>query len=420
MSKISKILAREIIDSRGNPTIEVDVILKNSITGRASVPSGASTGKFEAIELRDNDPNRFLGKGVLSAIKSVNNEIDSELNGFDPSNQNLIDKTLIKLDGTKNKSRLGANALLGTSLAVARAASKLNNLPLWKYLGNENSNLLPIPMMNIINGGAHANNSLDFQEIMIMPIGAENFFQAIQWASEIFQNLKIILHKKGFSTSVGDEGGFAPEIKSIEEAFSYVSESIIQSNKSIGKDVFFAVDAAASELYKNGKYELLGINKTFDTQEMIEYWSTLSKNFPILSIEDPLEENDFDGFAKLTSLIGNKTQIVGDDLFATNTERLLFGISKKSGNTILIKVNQIGTLSETIDAVQTAKKAGFRTIISHRSGETEDSFISDLSVALNAGQIKAGSMSRSDRLSKYNQLLRIEEELGINSRYLYI
>ncbi len=417
MSKITKILAREIIDSRGNPTIEVDVILENSILGRASVPSGASTGKFEAIELRDNDKNRFLGKGVLTAINSVNDEINSELSGFDPTNQQLIDKTLIQLDGTKNKSRLGANAILGSSLAVARAAANLNNLSLWKYLGDKNSNILPVPMMNIINGGAHANNSLDFQEIMIMPIGADSFSQAIQWGSEIFQNLKIILDKRGFSTSVGDEGGFAPEIKSIEESFNYVSEAIIKSNKSIGKEIVFAVDAAASELYKNGKYELSGLNKTLSTQEMIEYWRSLTTKFPVISIEDPLEENDFDGFSKLTSLIGKKVQIVGDDLFATNNERLLNGISKKAANSILIKVNQIGTLSETLEAIQNAKSSGFGTIISHRSGETEDSFISDLSVALNAGQIKSGSLSRSDRLSKYNQLLRIEEELGDKAKY---
>ena len=417
MSKITKILAREIIDSRGNPTIEVDVILENSILGRASVPSGASTGKFEAIELRDNDKNRFLGKGVLTAINSVNDEINSELSGFDPTNQQLIDKTLIQLDGTKNKSRLGANAILGSSLAVARAAANLNNLSLWKYLGDKNSNILPVPMMNIINGGAHANNSLDFQEIMIMPIGADSFSQAIQWGSEIFQNLKIILDKRGFSTSVGDEGGFAPEIKSIEESFNYVSEAIIKSNKSIGKEIVFAVDAAASELYKNGKYELSGLNKTLSTQEMIEYWCSLTTKFPVISIEDPLEENDFDGFSKLTSLIGKKVQIVGDDLFATNNERLLNGISKKAANSILIKVNQIGTLSETLEAIQNAKSSGFGTIISHRSGETEDCFISDLSVALNAGQIKSGSLSRSDRLSKYNQLLRIEEELGDKAKY---
>ena len=417
MSKITKILAREILDSRGNPTIEVDVILENSILGRASVPSGASTGKFEAIELRDNDKNRFLGKGVLTAINSVNDEINSELSGFDPTNQQLIDKTLIQLDGTKNKSRLGANAILGSSLAVARAAANLNNLSLWKYLGDKNSNILPVPMMNIINGGAHANNSLDFQEIMIMPIGADSFSQAIQWGSEIFQNLKIILDKRGFSTSVGDEGGFAPEIKSIEESFNYVSEAIIKSNKSIGKEIVFAVDAAASELYKNGKYELSGLNKTLSTQEMIEYWCSLTTKFPVISIEDPLEENDFDGFSKLTSLIGKKVQIVGDDLFATNNERLLNGISKKAANSILIKVNQIGTLSETLEAIQNAKSSGFGTIISHRSGETEDCFISDLSVALNAGQIKSGSLSRSDRLSKYNQLLRIEEELGDKAKY---
>ena len=410
-------MAREIIDSRGNPTIEVDVILENSILGRASVPSGASTGKFEAIELRDNDKNRFLGKGVLTAINSVNDEINSELSGFDPTNQQLIDKTLIQLDGTKNKSRLGANAILGSSLAVARAAANLNNLSLWKYLGDKNSNILPVPMMNIINGGAHANNSLDFQEIMIMPIGADSFSQAIQWGSEIFQNLKIILDKRGFSTSVGDEGGFAPEIKSIEESFNYVSEAIIKSNKSIGKEIVFAVDAAASELYKNGKYELSGLNKTLSTQEMIEYWCSLTTKFPVISIEDPLEENDFDGFSKLTSLIGKKVQIVGDDLFATNNERLLNGISKKAANSILIKVNQIGTLSETLEAIQNAKSSGFGTIISHRSGETEDCFISDLSVALNAGQIKSGSLSRSDRLSKYNQLLRIEEELGDKAKY---
>ena len=417
MVTILDIKGRQILDSRGNPTIEVDVILSDGSMGRAAVPSGASTGKYEAVELRDKDKAIYNGMGVKQAIKNVNTEIFDILSGRDPFDQKNIDSDMIELDGTDNKSRLGANAILGVSMAVARSAACSLQLPLWKYIGGIRANTLPLPMMNIINGGAHANNGLDFQECMIMPIGFSTFSEALRAGTEIFVNLKNLLSKKGFSNAVGDEGGFAPEINNLKEALLFISEAIEISDYTLGKDIFIAIDAAASELFKDGMYHIKGENKILNTDELADYWVNICEEFPIVSIEDPFDENDWDGFKKITNLMGDKVQIVGDDVFVTNKDKLSLGIDKKAGNSILIKLNQIGTLSETIETMELAKTAGFGVIVSHRSGETEDVFISDLSVALNAGQIKTGSLSRSDRTSKYNQLIRIEELLGSDGYY---
>ena len=417
MVTILDIKGRQILDSRGNPTIEVDVFLSDGSMGRAAVPSGASTGKYEAVELRDKDKAIYNGMGVKQAIKNVNTEIFDILSGRDPFDQKNIDSDMIELDGTDNKSRLGANAILGVSMAVARSAACSLQLPLWKYIGGIRANTLPLPMMNIINGGAHANNGLDFQECMIMPIGFSTFSEALRAGTEIFVNLKNLLSKKGFSNAVGDEGGFAPEINNLKEALLFISEAIEISDYTLGKDIFIAIDAAASELFKDGMYHIKGENKILNTDELADYWVNICEEFPIISIEDPFDENDWDGFKKITNLIGDKVQIVGDDVFVTNKDKLSLGIDKKAGNSILIKLNQIGTLSETIETMELAKTAGFGVIVSHRSGETEDVFISDLSVALNAGQIKTGSLSRSERTSKYNQLIRIEELLGSDGYY---
>ena len=417
MVYISDILARQILDSRGNPTLEVDVKLSDGSLGRAAVPSGASTGEYEAFELRDNNSNFFNGMSVQSAIENVNVEIFNTFSGRNPFQQKIIDLDLIELDGTPNKKKLGANAILGFSMAVARAAANSVNLPLWKYIGGMRANTLPIPMMNIINGGAHANNGLDFQECMIMPIGFSKFSDALRSGAEIFLNLKKLLSKKGFSTAVGDEGGFAPNIHNLDEALTYISQAVEISGYKLGKEIFISIDAAASELYKDNFYTLKGENKKFSSNELVSFWENICKKFPIVSIEDPFDENDWDGFKELTKRIGQKVQIVGDDLFVTNKDRLLKGITNNSANSILIKLNQIGTLSETLETIELAKNSKFGVIVSHRSGETEDVFISDLSVALNAGQIKTGSLSRSDRTAKYNQLLRIEEMLGDDAYY---
>ena len=426
MSYIIDITARQILDSRGNPTVEVEVVTENGIIGRASVPSGASTGAHEAVELRDNDMEVFMGKGVLKAVENVNEIIFPEIEGLSVFDQDLIDAAMIDLDGTSNKAKLGANAMLGVSLAVARAAAEELEQPLFRYLGGIAGNTLPVPMMNILNGGKHADNKIDFQEFMIMPVGAESFSHAIQMGAEIFAHLKKVLHSKGLSTNVGDEGGFAPEMSSNEEAIETVLNAIEKAGYSAGKDVFIAMDAAATEMYDNGMYKFYkSSQKSISTDEMIEYWADWANKYPILSIEDALSEDDWDGWIKLTEKIGKRVQLVGDDLFVTNSERLQEGIDRGAANSILIKLNQIGTLTETRAAVQLAHKNGYTSIISHRSGETEDTFLADLSVALNTGQIKTGSLSRTDRVAKYNQLLRIEEQLliggiyeGMNLKYL--
>ena len=417
MSTIQDIQAREILDSRGNPTVEVDVVLEDGSFGRASVPSGASTGAYEAVEMRDGDVDRYSGKGVLQAVDAVNFEIFDALMGADAFDQAGLDQDLIELDGTENKGRFGANAILGVSMAVARAAADSAEMPLWRYLGGVHAHLLPTPMMNIMNGGAHANNALDVQEFMVMPIGAAHFDDGLRMGAEIFHALKSLLAKAGMSTAVGDEGGFAPAINSTDEALDYITKSIETAGYKPGEDVMVALDAAASEFCKDGVYELAGEGRSLSTADMNKMWADLVANHPIVSIEDPLHEDDWDGFTDLTALVGDKVQIVGDDLFVTNPERLARGITESAANAILIKVNQIGTLSETLQAIDMAQKAGFGVIISHRSGETEDSFIADLAVATNAGQIKTGSLSRSDRLAKYNQLLRIEEELDRTALY---
>ncbi len=417
MVYIEDVQARQILDSRGNPTLEVDVKLSDGSVGRAAVPSGASTGKYEAYELRDKKSHLYNGYGVSKAVENVNVEIFNTFSGRNPLEQKSIDYDLIDLDNTKNKSRLGANAMLGFSMAVARASANFKGLPLWHYIGGIRANTLPVPMMNIINGGAHANNGLDFQECMIMPIGFSTFSEALRAGVEIFQSLKNILSENSLSTAVGDEGGFAPNISNLEEALSYISRAIEKSRYKLGEEIFISIDAAASELYKKGFYHLSGENKKLNTDELFKFWEGICKKFPIVSIEDPFDENDWDGFNELTKVLGNKLQVVGDDLFVTNKKRLLKGIKENSGNAILIKLNQIGTVSETLETIELAKSYNFGVIVSHRSGETEDVFISDLSVALNAGQIKTGSLSRSDRTAKYNQLLRIEETLGDNAHY---
>ena len=417
MSAIIDIHGREILDSRGNPTVEVEVILESGASGRAAVPSGASTGTHEAVELRDGDKFRYGGKGVLNAVESVNGELSDGLSGVEGSDQVAIDQMMIDLDGTANKSRLGANAILGVSLAVAKAAAAEADLPLYRYVGGVNARLLPVPMMNIINGGAHADNPIDIQEFMIMPIGAKSEGEAIRAGAEIFHALKKLLQDGGHNTSVGDEGGFAPNLASTEEAIGYVMRAIEKAGYAPGDEVALAIDAASTEFFKNGKYNLVGEGKSLSPHEMVRYWEDLAARFPIVSIEDGMSEDDWDGWKALTDTIGKQVQLVGDDLFVTNPARLTDGIGRGVANAILVKVNQIGTLSETLDAVEIAHKAGYRAVMSHRSGETEDSTIADLAVATNCGQIKTGSLSRSDRLAKYNQLLRIEEGLGVAARY---
>lgn len=417
MSAIIDIHAREILDSRGNPTVEVDVMLESGALGRAAVPSGASTGAYEAIELRDGDKKRYLGKGVLKAVENVNNVINNALCGYESSDQKFVDQTLLELDGTENKKNLGANALLGVSMAVAKAAALEVDLPLYKYIGGAYAHTLPVPMMNIINGGAHANNGVDVQEFMIMPVAAENMREAVRMGAETFHALKSLLNDAGHSTSVGDEGGFAPDLRSSKEALDFVMKAIDKAGYKAGQDMVIALDAAASEFYKNGKYNLKGENKELNAEGMIQYWGELCANYPIASIEDGLDEDDWAGWQGLTDALGSHIQLVGDDLFVTNVERLSRGIDEKSANGLLVKVNQIGTLTETLAAIEMAKRAGYGVVISHRSGETEDATIADLAVATNAGQIKTGSLSRSDRIAKYNQLLRIEEELGDTASY---
>ena len=413
MSTIQSVHARQILDSRGNPTVEVDIRTENGYLGRAAVPSGASTGKHEAVELRDEDDKVYVGKGVLKAVENVNDIIYPELIGISVYEQNLIDKIMLELDGTDNKGKLGANAILGVSLAVAKAAAQEANLPLYRYIGGTNANTLPVPMMNILNGGSHADNSIDFQEFMVMPAKADTFSDALRMGVEVFHTLKKVLKSKGYSTNVGDEGGFAPNIKSNEEAIEIVIQAIEKAGYKPGEEIFIAMDAAASEFYENGTYHFKKSDgRKLSSQEMAEYWTDWVNKYPIISIEDGMDEDDWDGWKASTEAIGSKCQLVGDDLFVTNVNRLQQGIDQKIANAILIKVNQIGSLTETIDTVNLAKRNSYKNIMSHRSGETEDSTIADLAVALNTGQIKTGSASRSDRMAKYNQLLRIEEELG--------
>ncbi len=418
MSLIEQIWAREILDSRGNPTIEAEVILEDGTQGRAAVPSGASTGENEAVELRDGDEYRYLGKGVEKAVANVNEKITYELEGLDALDQTLIDQKMIELDGTENKSNLGANAILAVSMATARAAAAHLELPLYRYIGGANAKTLPVPMMNIINGGAHADNNVDFQEFMVMPVGAASFKEALRTGAEIFHNLKSVLKSRGYATSVGDEGGFAPNLKSNEEAVETILEAIDKAGYKAGENVMIALDPAASEFYKHGKYTFKKSDKReLSSDEMAAYWADWCSKYPIISIEDGMGENDWDGWKNLTDRVGDKVQLVGDDLFVTNVKFLQKGIDLKAANSILIKVNQIGTLTETLDAIELARTNNMTCIISHRSGETEDSFIADLAVATNAGQIKTGSLSRSDRIAKYNQLLRIEEDLGESAKY---
>ena len=411
MFKIKDIKAREILDSRGNPTVEVDVTLENGVMGRAAVPSGASTGEREALELRDGDA-RYMGKGVLKAVANVNGPLRDAIIGMDAENQKTLDYAMINLDGTETKSRFGANAILGISMAALKAVAKSKNLPLYRYIGS--GTILPKPMMNILNGGAHADNKLDFQEFMIIP-EANTIHERVRIGSEVFHHLKKVLNEKGFSTGVGDEGGFAPDLNSNKEGFDLIIEAIKKAGYTPGVDVNLAIDVAASEFYKDGKYELVSEGKSLTTDELIEYYEELVNTYPIISIEDPVDENDWEGFTKITEKLGNKIQLVGDDLFVTNKKCLQMGIDKKAGNAILLKVNQIGTITETLETIELARSHGYKTIISHRSGETEDTTIADLAVGLNLGQIKTGSMSRTDRICKYNQLMRIEEEL--NKKY---
>jgi len=416
-SHIKNIYSREILDSRGNPTVEVDLVLENDIVARAAVPSGASTGNFEAKELRDNDKKRYMGKGVLTAVNNVNSEIRNALIGVDVNNQKNIDNILIELDGTENKSRLGANSILGASMAACRAGAKTNDIPLYDYLSINSDYIMPIPMMNILNGGSHAENTVDIQEFMISPIGANSFSNALRIGTEIFHQLKSELSQKDMNTAVGDEGGFAPNLGSNEQAIEIILTAITNAGYTPGEDVFIALDVAASEFFKNDLYTLESEEKTYSSEEMINYLSNLTKKYPIISIEDGLDQSDWDGWKKLNLAIGKNIQIVGDDLTVTNIKRLNRAIDEKSMNSILIKLNQIGTITETVQAVELAKKVGFGAIISHRSGETEDTIISDFSVAMGMGQIKTGSLSRSDRVAKYNQLIRIEEQLGDKAKY---
>ncbi len=411
MSKIKDVVGREILDSRGNPTVEVDVILESGIIGRACVPSGASTGEREALEMRDGDSSRYLGKGVLKAVNNVNTELRNLVIGYDVLDQKTLDYAMIKLDGTDTKSRLGANAILGVSMAAMKAAALYKGLPLYKYIGNGRT--LPVPMMNIINGGAHADNKLDFQEFMIIP-QANTIHDRVRIGAEVFHNLKKVLNEKGLATGVGDEGGFAPNLESNSEGFELIMEAIKRAGYEPGRDVKLGIDVAASEFYKNGKYELVGEGKSLTTDELIEYYQELVSKYPIISIEDPVDENDWQGFRKITEVLGDKVQLVGDDLFVTNKKCLQMGIDNHAGNAILLKVNQIGTITETIETIELARNNGYKTVISHRSGETEDTTIADLAVGLDLGQIKTGSLSRTDRICKYNQLMRIEEEINKN------
>lgn len=417
MTAITHIHAREIIDSRGNPTVEVDIELEDGAFGRAAVPSGASTGSLEALELRDNDKKRYKGKGVKKAVANINNEISDVLLGFDATNQVKIDQILLDLDGTENKSRLGANSILGVSLAVAKAAAQSSNLPLYRYVGGAGAHILPVPMMNIINGGQHANNKLDIQEFMIMPVKAASISEAIRIGAEIFHELKHRLSEEGLNTSVGDEGGFAPNFGKADEALSFIMKAIEGAGYHAGSDVVLALDVAASEFFHEGKYVLEGEGKTLDCGKLLKYYETLVNRYPIVSIEDPMAEDDHLGWKEITNLLGKKVQLVGDDLFVTNPAILAQGVEQGLANALLVKVNQIGTLTETLQAVQLAQRSGYRAILSHRSGETEDTTIAHLSVATNCGQIKTGSLSRSDRLAKYNELLRIEEQLGQSAHY---
>lgn len=417
MTIISDVFAREILDSRGNPTLEAEVWLEDGTVGRAAVPSGASTGAYEAVELRDGDKGRYLGKGVVKAVENVNEVIGPELIGMDVTDQIGIDQLMIELDGTPNKGKLGANAILGVSLAVAKAAANYFGLPLYQYIGGVNAKELPVPMMNILNGGAHADNNVDIQEFMVLPVGADSFSEGLRMGAEIFHNLKAVLKARGLNTAVGDEGGFAPNLKSNEEALAVIIEAIEKAGYKPGQDVFLGLDVAATEMYKDGKYHLAGEGVTYTADEMIAFYQKLVDKYPIITIEDGLSEDDWEGWAKLTETLGKKVQLVGDDLFVTNTQRLSQGIQKGVANSILIKVNQIGTLTETLDAIEMAKRAGYTAVVSHRSGETDDTTIADLSVATNAGQIKTGAPSRTDRVAKYNQLLRIEEELGELAKY---
>ncbi|MBI4744057.1 MAG: phosphopyruvate hydratase [Actinobacteria bacterium] len=418
MTLINKITAREILDSRGNPTVEVDVFLESGGFGRATVPSGASTGAFEAVELRDGDKKRYFGKGVLKAVENVNKVIASELIGFDASNQSGLDEKLIELDGTENKSRLGANAILGVSLAAAKSVANSKKVSFFKYLGGESANVLPVPMMNILNGGKHADNNLDIQEFMVMPVGAVSFKEALRMGTEVFHSLKKVLLKRGLNTAVGDEGGFAPNLDSNEDAIKAIIEAIESAGYVSGKDIYIAMDPAATEFYKDDKYILAGEGKSLSADEMVDFYEALVGKYPIISIEDGMAEEDWGGWKKITDRLGKKIQLVGDDLFVTNRKRLARGIEGKTANSILIKLNQIGTLTETLETIKMAKDAGYTTVVSHRSGETEDTSIADIVVAVNAGQIKTGAPSRTDRVCKYNQLIRIEEELGGEAKYL--
>ncbi|MGB1464499.1 MAG: phosphopyruvate hydratase, partial [Parvibaculales bacterium] len=417
MTAILDIIAREILDSRGNPTVEVDVLLEDGSFGRAAVPSGASTGQYEAVELRDGDKKRYLGKGVQKAVDAVNGEIFSALCGMDATEQLHLDRIMQELDGTDNKARLGANAILGVSMAVAKAAAESQDTPLWRYIGGANAKTLPVPMMNIVNGGAHADNPIDVQEFMIMPVAAANIKEAVRMGAEVFHTLKGLLNDDALATGVGDEGGFAPNLASTDDALGYVMKAIEKAGYKPGDDIHLALDAAATEFYEKGVYNLAGEGKKLAAGEMAAYWADLCGRFPIISIEDGMDENDWNGWKALTDAVGDKVQLVGDDLFVTNPARLADGIEKGVANSILVKVNQIGTLSETMQAVDMAHKAGYTAVMSHRSGETEDATIADLAVALNVGQIKTGSLARSDRLAKYNQLIRIEEALGDNAVY---
>lgn len=417
MTQITHVSAREILDSRGYPTVEVDVGLASGAFGRAAVPSGASTGSFEALERRDGDFGRYLGKGVQKAVAAVNREIFPAIRGMDALDQRALDKTMVELDGTENKSVLGANAILGVSLAVAKAAATAQMVPLYRYLGGVDAHILPVPMMNIINGGAHADNPIDIQEFMIVPSGASSFQEAVRLGAEVFHHLKVLLKKAGHNTNVGDEGGLAPALRSSREALDFILQAINAAGYEAGKDIFLALDVAATEFYRDRRYHLVGEAKTLTSDEMIAYYETLLLNYPIVSIEDGLSEDDWEGWVALTHALGGRAQLVGDDLFVTNPKRLSKGIEAGAGNAILIKLNQIGTLTETLDTIRMAKESGYKAVISHRSGETEDTTIADLAVATNAGQIKTGSLSRSDRVAKYNQLLRIEEELGVQGQY---
>jgi len=417
MVEIEEIFAREILDSRGNPTLEVDVSLSDGAFGRAAVPSGASTGAYEAVELRDGDKQRYLGKGVLKAVSNVNTILADELFGLDAENQRGIDQLMIGLDGTENKAKLGANAILGVSLALAKAVANSQQVPLYRYIGGTHAHILPVPMMNIINGGEHADNPIDVQEFMIMPVGAERFSEALRMGAEVFHNLKKKLKADGLNTNVGDEGGFAPNIASSAAALDYIMSAIEAAGYKPGEDIYLALDVASTEFHKNGKYNLAGEGKVLDSGGFVDYLEDLANKYPIISIEDGMDEDDWDGWSSLTSRIGDRCQLVGDDLFVTNPKRLAKGIETAAANSILVKVNQIGSLSETLDAVDLAHRAGFTAVMSHRSGETADTTIADLAVATNCGQIKTGSLARSDRLAKYNQLLRIEEQLGEMAHY---